>query len=568
MQQDLSGLYWERIVPALERLFDELAPPHELIRIDKLEIDLGRISQETLLSVSFIDQLLEQLSVAIVQALEKKNTALATRSPLRLGLFELWLHFLENGTLSAHSLVPDSIPQWHRHILDTLALEANAVERLHQLFLKQPLAFERLILQYDQVFLLQIARLFTGHRHDELPILIHRWAERIAHLLHSLVHLLDKPDRAEVSKQLLKIDAETLGRHLQRSIPALQKDSSWPQRFSNWLRQYSTPIQGKTPQQLQRQLETELWSQALRELVLQRKKLGTVELATQLIQSPLLLHWQAMLTKELSASKWEESGISPKVIQEIKKSLGTFKPTITPSPTLPGAKENSTRSEFERPSDPEEKPFTGLPETIFLTQDAALANMRGETKREDLSEFGPGSRNSFLPSGTKETMFFIKNAGIVLVHTFLPRFFQRLEICEGSAFKTSWHQQKALYLLHYLATKTGQVPEFELVLPKFICGLPLNLPLDIAIQLSKDEQTECENLLEALIEHWGALGSTSPDGLREGFLQRDGRLEKRPSGWFLQVETNTIDLLLDRLPWNLSLIKLPWMEEMLRIEWR
>ena len=109
---------------------------------------------------------------------------------------------------------------------------------------------------------------------------------------------------------------------------------------------------------------------------------------------------------------------------------------------------------------------------------------------------------------------------------------------------------------------------YQLILPKVLCGLPLNLPLDYSIQISPAEQAEADHLLSAVIEHWGALGSTSPGGLREGFLQREGKLEKRQSGWLLHIESKTLDILLDRLPWNLSLLKLPWMEEVLKVEWR
>jgi hypothetical protein len=74
--------------------------------------------------------------------------------------------------------------------------------------------------------------------------------------------------------------------------------------------------------------------------------------------------------------------------------------------------------------------------------------------------------------------------------------------------------------------------------------------------------------MEAAIRHWGALGSASPDGLREGFLQREGKLEKRADGWRLIVERKTIDVLLDRLPWGVGMVALPWMgEEVVWVEW-
>lgn len=568
MQQDFSQLYWGKVMPALERLFDELAPPHELLRIEKLEIDLGLISSQTLLSATFIDQLLEQLTAAIAAALEK-NTNQAIRSPLRLGLFELWLYFLENGSLPGNALLPDSTSEWHRQVLDTLGLEADAIERLHQLLQKQTTAFERLILQYDQNFLLQITRLFTGHRHDDLPNFIQHWAKRTVTLLYPPLQLGSQTDTLGTLEIPGHAREEIIIQQIQTNIPALRRDAAWPQRFRNWLRQHDATFRDKTPAQLQRQLENELWHRALQEVILLRKKSGTVELLTQLILHPGLAHWQPLFKVELSSGKWKEAGITPQVIQAIKRSLAAASFAIKSSVKhpQPGTDKNQAGQEIKPNTALEKSSLPASPTMAFLDQPSLASNLGGEAEKQDFTLPDTNSRKSFLPQASKETAFFVKNAGVVLLHAFLPRFFQRLELCEDGFFKTSWHQQKALYLLHYLATKTLQVPEYELVLPKFVCGIPLNQPLDHSILLSEAEQMECENLLATVIEHWNALGSVSPDSLREGFLQRDGLLEKRPAGWFLQVESNTIDLLLNRLPWNLSLMKLPWMEEILRIDW-
>jgi hypothetical protein len=141
-------------------------------------------------------------------------------------------------------------------------------------------------------------------------------------------------------------------------------------------------------------------------------------------------------------------------------------------------------------------------------------------------------------------------------------------LTDGKAFRDEPCRQQAISLIHYLATGQGQTPEYQLLLPKFLCGMPLNMPLDHFMDLTPESRSEAENLLKAVISHWCALKKTSPDGLRESFLQRPGKLEKRQSGRYLQIERHTLDILLDHLPWNLSMVKLPWMQEMLRVEWR
>jgi len=75
-------------------------------------------------------------------------------------------------------------------------------------------------------------------------------------------------------------------------------------------------------------------------------------------------------------------------------------------------------------------------------------------------------------------------------------------------------------------------------------------------------------LLENVIRTWEKIGNTSIDGLRQGFLRRDGKLSERGGRLYLQMEISGIDVLLDYLPWNLSIVKLPWMKEILFVEWR
>ncbi len=87
--------------------------------------------------------------------------------------------------------------------------------------------------------------------------------------------------------------------------------------------------------------------------------------------------------------------------------------------------------------------------------------------------------------------------------------------------------------------------------------------------LTQTELDETVALLSAAIGHWVALRDTSPDALRHEFLMRPGTLSLDGEGdWLLRVETGTSDILLDRLPWGISMFQLPWMRRMMRVEWR
>jgi hypothetical protein len=160
---------------------------------------------------------------------------------------------------------------------------------------------------------------------------------------------------------------------------------------------------------------------------------------------------------------------------------------------------------------------------------------------------------------------YIEDAGLVLLHPFLAQLFEALDMAAGDELL---HAERALRLLHYLATGRPSAPEYELILPKILCNVPLTEPVESDAALTDAEREEAAALLEAVIRHWGVLRNTSPDALRGTFLLRNGKVSLRDDDWLLQVESNTWDILLDQLPWGISMVKLPWMERMLWVEWR
>src|SRR4030095_424819 len=167
-----------------------------------------------------------------------------------------------------------------------------------------------------------------------------------------------------------------------------------------------------------------------------------------------------------------------------------------------------------------------------------------------------------------EDGIFVQHAGLVLLHSFIPSLFKKLLWINGGRFIDVATQHKGIYLLHWLASGKTTAEEYELVMAKFLCAFPLQQIIPTDIELQPAELEEAENMLNAVILHWEVLKHTTADGLRQGFLQRRGKLYSNDDKTYLQVESNSIDVLLDHLPWNLSLIKLPWMNDILRVEWR
>lgn len=170
------------------------------------------------------------------------------------------------------------------------------------------------------------------------------------------------------------------------------------------------------------------------------------------------------------------------------------------------------------------------------------------------------------PDNPAEAGYYLDNAGLVLLHPFLPRFFEGLGLVEHGQLR---QPERALCLLHFLATGQLTAPEHALTLPKLLCAVPLAQPVATALALTAAEIDEAQGLLQAVIRHWTALRSTAPDALRGTFLARAGKLTPRPDSadWLLQVEPMSYDILLGQLPWGISMLQLPWMPQLLRVEW-
>jgi len=161
----------------------------------------------------------------------------------------------------------------------------------------------------------------------------------------------------------------------------------------------------------------------------------------------------------------------------------------------------------------------------------------------------------------------VDNAGLVLLHPFLEYFFREFDLLDGKDFRGANTCHLAVHLLHYLATGQGNTPEYLLTFEKFFCGLDLLAPVPRRIELSDRMKMEGDKLLRAAIGHWKALKSTSPAGLREGFLQRPGKLIPGSFENRLIVEAKSHDVLLSYLPWGYGILKLPWMQLPLVVDW-
>ncbi|HEX7983869.1 MAG TPA: contractile injection system tape measure protein, partial [Duganella sp.] len=162
----------------------------------------------------------------------------------------------------------------------------------------------------------------------------------------------------------------------------------------------------------------------------------------------------------------------------------------------------------------------------------------------------------------------VDNAGQVLIGPYMPRLFSMLGLTEAGQFRNAEAAERAVHLLQCVVGGPSDTPEAMLGLNKILCGVPAATAIAREITITEQERDTVEMMLRAIIEHWKKIGNTTPDGLRQSFLRRTGRMHLKEDAWYLNVEPGTFDMLLDSLPWSFSIIKHPWMERAVHVNWR
>lgn len=171
-------------------------------------------------------------------------------------------------------------------------------------------------------------------------------------------------------------------------------------------------------------------------------------------------------------------------------------------------------------------------------------------------------------SEVKEDRIPVSDAGLVLLHPFIGRMMENLGLVEECDFVSPLARIRAVHLLRDLTGSDEPHYNHNLLLEKVLCGLPVGYAIPPEWKPTDREKEEIKSLLEAVCDYWRSLSGSSTEALCGTFIRRPGAIERFEDTWTIRVEGNTIDILLDDLPWELSVIYLPWLEKPLAVEWQ
>jgi contractile injection system tape measure protein len=457
MQQLISNHYWQDVVPLLSSVFNEISAEGKVTRIDKLEIDLGFISEKEMNEVRWNDEILCRIKTQLYEKLVgKEKDKVIVHEVARMSICKQWLFYMQKGYLPWNVLRIDQA--WYYKVLEVLASDFSAIAELRKLIRQYPGVIRRIIEQHDENYLIKLVGVLTAVSQRELMELLEELAQLVSS--HAIIPaLVSRNKKSEVKKGI--------------------------------------------------------W------------------------------YWV------FAAAAAEQSGMSSlELIEKILADHSTHDDIVA-------VVSESNTSSFAHIF-PIIKKLHDKPEQFSVEKSSTTKKIRkAEEKKKEESD-----------TGLDEEGIFVVHAGVVLIHTFLTSLFKRLQLLKDSAFANKETQQKSIYLVHYLAAGTVDAEEHELVVPKVLCEWPISLPVEKNVEITQEELNEADNMLEAAIEQWPVLKNTSISGLREGFLQRNGKIFTKNEKMQFQVEANSLDVLLDQLPWNISIIKLSWMKAILRVDWR
>ncbi len=567
LQNRLSGLYYDQMLPAIGNALDSCSAPGSLLVIDRLDIDAGTVELDRIdqdLTKSVVEALLQRMEKEIAANMSKKKNehfaCFEVTGDITEGsyyqasedkLWEVFIYFLEKGHLPWSYKLPagKSLEEVFSELLinDGRLSSQIPVTRITEV-LKLPFSAKRLDLQFSVTFKRMLhKRIFGDILKDDVfsPFptkQVNAWEAFIHFLLNgNLPESFQLPIEKNleiVLTELLIQDQTSTGHPIPASkIMDVFKSDSAARRTSS---QFSVGFNKLLFQKISPDIASEL------EKLL--KVLETFSMAPKEADFVRKLVLEKMLYQSSSGVAVSKEEIAKQVLAELKNNRDLrARAAEVFTHTWPEIKlsDNNIQLQIKHKS------------KIDLIQ---LDSKGFEQNQPDEITVAEEKITNEISEG-----IFIDNAGLVLLHPFLSRFFDTLGISKGEEIV---QPERALSLLHYLTTGQTKIPEYELVLPKILCDVPLLTSVQVDYKIAENEISEATALLEAIIKHWEALRDTSPDGLRGTFLLRPGKLGMKEDGdWLLQVESRTFDVLLDYLPWGISMIKLPWMKKMLWVEW-
>lgn len=570
VRDDFTRITYDHILPYLDEVFSGIADANTVIRLDRLELDLGVLSLEKL-----EEQILEKLMDILPDLVKEKVRGLGKAGPDEEGIvlsadneLSVLLYFLKTGILPWAASSTERAPF---QVLYSRVLEAQPEVLKAALFREQGATHfvRRLALQLSGEQAVQTLKLLAGlHAGFALKLKAGivalaglKWPEATSS--RWFMALLDAILFREVLKSPhVPVNPARVVPAMLAIIPdyfSVPESSAYPALLSHLalapevIRQAVIP---PIPALLEKQVER------LRDAGLFRPQVEVED------QDPISRDPEVSRENEethagtsdpvdsgtVAKPDLEEPGPVKRSKAGSKGDAGLDTQTETAGPTAEGEAEVSK---------PEAGQAEAAPNSDSKTVSQVDANADQPTPKRPPRK-KPVSRRL---GHSLHTEYYVDNAGIILLWPFMKPVFSGLDYLEGKSFKDEMSRERAALLLQHAASGNTVLPEHDLLLNKLLVGLDVEHPLPAEPDYSDLELQASENLIRSTITYWKALREMTNDGFRGSFMHREGILQFKGQFWELRVEQKAFDILMNQLPWGIRTVMLPWLDYSFMVEW-
>lgn len=565
LQREVSRIYRHKILPLIDHVLSQFISSDTIYRINTLEIDLGNIDINNL-EQELIDKIIEKFQQHLSDQIRLSTAGLSLLIQPKINLDQpsILLPTIESvsdkiGGETSKSQVKEAsqldifncfiqtgmLPWWSERLskqeleecCDRIITNSpNHIKYIIEQSFKNPNQLQRIIYQLSDAILLKIAGLFNAdavqlianYNTDITPIF--QQIEPIINITEAKLRLhkwqgiflyLSLDDGIKLEQSRL-IQANLLHITTSNRINYFEFINSLSVQI-NYRSKQGIYIKSKLPEILE---EIKSDNQG-KEFVREQEKANL--LVNELHQLSINIHLSLQYKQQIN-----------QLINELKALINEIK-----NSTLVQSQANQTNH---------------LNQIFQIAQ--TLKTKIGKNTNYNQITFA----NAVNPFSGSDDIY-ISNAGLILLWPFINRFFVKLGLIQEKIFINIISAERSALVLQYLVDASTEGSEHIFPLNKILCSIDLFAPINTHLDITEQEKVESESLLAAVIQNWSILKNTSIEGFRKAFLQRNGILRVRDGAWLLQIEHETYDVLLDRIPWSIQVIKLPWMDKILYVEW-
>lgn len=545
LQSRFRDLYYQQLLPAIEAELNEVSSNEDVVVIDQLELDLGELENldqiDSELIQKCIQQIREQLTVVRSYGSTNKtegdvvsdaNIRIEGRKEnLDITYFKALVFFLENGYLP-----------WK--------IVSNFSENHEESRVKRLIVH---IIQHEPQKFYSYVRRNASRTKVQLRLYNHLTTEQIEQIVQHEKVMNFTLSRVEVNELLEEISAVVTNQPL--------RDQS--KKAILWAVYVLFTTTGITENVTHRSVLPTLVELVIRE---QKLSINFWEFVLNVAQKYFSLSIPA-LKKQLN-----KIGLTEQLIETISDILKE-KPLVSPKSSREKAvainewiikKKNILVIQNVIPlikGDLEEL-FTQYAKQVVSKKDSVEIEDYVNTEKDEELVHEEQERLTIPEEGIS-----VENGGLVILWPYLTTLFDHLEWLDQEGNILEEALPKALSLTHYLIFGHEEEDESLLILNKLLLGIDLEDPMTNSYRLTDIEKEEADGLIQAVINNWSAIGNVSVDGFRGSFLVRPGIIYDREEMYHLIVERKAFDILMDQLPWSISIVRLRWMEKLLSVTW-